>query len=56
VIRLKDRKLPEQKGFEKEKTAITQRLLDQKKQSALRQWLADLKARSAIDINQELIQ
>lgn len=56
VLFLKDRKLPGQEGFEKEKAVIAQRLSDQKKQTAMRQWLADLKASSEIDINQELIQ
>jgi peptidyl-prolyl cis-trans isomerase D len=56
VIRLKDRKPPQPEGFEKEKTMITQRLIDQKKQAALRQWLADLRARSMIQINEKMIQ
>jgi peptidyl-prolyl cis-trans isomerase D len=56
VIQLKDRQLPKTDGLDDEKAAISSRLEDQKKQAALQSWLADLRARSDVEINQELIQ
>lgn len=56
VIQLKERRLPAEDGFAKEKVAITQRLGDQKKQTALQTWLAELRARSEVEINESLIQ
>ena len=56
VISLKERKAPDEEGFEKEKAAIKERLIGQKKQTAMQQWLEDLKRRSAIDINRKLIE
>ncbi len=55
VIQLKDRKSPPEDGFAKQKESILKSLSDQKKQAAFQSWLADLKARSNIEINQELI-
>ena len=56
VLQLKDRKMPEENGFAKDKEMIISKLGDQKKQTVLQQWLADLKARSRIEINQQMIQ
>ncbi len=55
VIQLKERKLPSSDGFDKEKEATLKRLTEQKKQSAFKRWVADLKARSDIKINHEQI-
>jgi peptidyl-prolyl cis-trans isomerase D len=56
AVQLKDRKAPEQKGFSDEKSSIISRLSSQKKQTAIEQWLADLKGRGEVDINWKLIQ
>jgi peptidyl-prolyl cis-trans isomerase D len=56
VIQLKERKPPAAEEFAKEQEAIVKRLTEQKRQSALGQWLADLKARGKVDINSKLIQ
>ena len=56
VIRLKERKAPEENGFEKDKAALKDRLVGQKKQIAMQQWLEDLKQQSQIDINRKLIE
>lgn len=53
VIRLIERKLPDAEGFAKQKTEISDRLLAQKRQTALQAWLEDLKARSDVEINPE---
>ncbi|MFZ1983159.1 MAG: SurA N-terminal domain-containing protein [Desulfatitalea sp.] len=56
VIQLRERKPPAADEFAKEQDSIVNRLTEQKKQSALGQWLADLKARGKVDINSKLIQ
>lgn len=56
VIQLKERKPPAAEELAKEQETIVNRLTEQKKQSALGQWLADLKARGKVDINSKLIQ
>jgi peptidyl-prolyl cis-trans isomerase D len=56
VVQFKSRQLPKGDGFEKEKATISKGLEDQKKQAALQSWLADLRARSVVAVNRELIQ
>jgi peptidyl-prolyl cis-trans isomerase D len=56
VVQLKERKPPAAEDFAKEQKTIVNRLTEQKKQSTLGQWLADLKARGKVDINSKLIQ
>lgn len=56
VLRLKERKLPSREDYVKERTATLQRLTEQRKQAVFQSWIADLKARGQIDINQELVQ
>jgi peptidyl-prolyl cis-trans isomerase D len=56
VIQLKERKLPPDEAFIKEKAATRNRLAEQRKQAVFQRWVADLKSRSTIDINQELVQ
>ena len=52
VIRLKDRRLPEMQEYDKEKTAIKERLLSQKKMQALDTWLQQVKNDSEITIQE----
>ncbi len=56
VVQLKERKLPPREDFVKDRTATKQRLTGQRKQAVFQRWIADLRARSEIDINQELVQ
>ena len=56
VFSLKERKAPDAAGFEKEKEDIITRLTSQEKQQTLETWLKDLKSRSTITINNELIR
>ncbi len=56
VLQLKERKLPSREDFVKNMNATKQRLTGQRKQAVFQQWVADLRARSEIDINQELVQ
>lgn len=56
VLRLKERKLPSRDDFVKELKSTRQRLAAQRKQAVFQRWIADLRARSEIDINQELVQ
>jgi peptidyl-prolyl cis-trans isomerase D len=58
VIRLKDRQVPnaQDPDFDKEKESIVSRLTEQKRQATYQNWLADLKSRSKIDVNKELIR
>ena len=56
IIRLKARRAPLASGFDKDRDTIVNQLLARKKQSTLQQWLDDLKARSEIKINRELIK
>lgn len=55
VIQLKSRLVPPTQDFGKEKAAILQRLTDQKKRETYRRWVADLRARSTVSINQEQV-
>ncbi len=56
VIRLQARKEPAPAGFEAEKDDIAQGLLQQKRQQAFQEWLADVKARSVIKIEEGFIE
>ena len=56
VFRLKERKAPDDEGFGNEKEGIVSRLTEQKRQAAYQGWLADLKSKSKIKINEELLQ
>lgn len=56
VLRLKERKLPSRENFVNALKSTRQRLAAQRKQAVFQQWIADLRARSEIDINQELVQ
>jgi peptidyl-prolyl cis-trans isomerase D len=56
VIRLKERQAPDDKGYGKEKENIVSRLTEQKRQSTYQSWLADLKSKSEIEINEDLLQ
>ncbi len=56
VVHFRSRQLPEGEGFDKEKTTIAKRLEEQKQQAALQSWIADLRARSEVQINESLIQ
>lgn len=56
VIRLKERKPANEEGFAKEKEMLAKQLDEQKKQNAVQQWMADLKAQSRIETNQKLMQ
>jgi peptidyl-prolyl cis-trans isomerase D len=56
VLRLKERKLPLREDFVKALTSTRQRLASQRKQAVFQQWIAGLKERSKIDINQELVE
>jgi peptidyl-prolyl cis-trans isomerase D len=55
VIQFKERKLPNPEGFEKEKETITQRLLRQKQFQAFDKWLAQLKEKSQIVIQEDMM-
>ncbi|MBW2086837.1 MAG: SurA N-terminal domain-containing protein, partial [Deltaproteobacteria bacterium] len=55
IIRLKKIIPASEESFEKEQTALTRRLQIIKSQNYLRQWLEDLRARSIIKINEELM-
>jgi peptidyl-prolyl cis-trans isomerase D len=56
MLRLKSREAPKTEGFAKEKGAIEKRLTEQKKQSAFKEWIEDLRSRGEIEINKELIK
>jgi peptidyl-prolyl cis-trans isomerase D len=56
VLRLKERKLPPREDYVKARTATLQRLTEQRKQAVFQSWVADLRERGVIDINQELVQ
>lgn len=53
VIQLKERQAPPAQDFGKEKAALLQRLTDQKKRETFSRWVADLRARSKVSVNQE---
>ncbi|MGD9367107.1 MAG: SurA N-terminal domain-containing protein [Desulfobacteraceae bacterium] len=56
VIRLQERQAPAEEGFGKEKESIAKRLTEQKRQTTYQNWLAELRSRSEIDVNEKLIQ
>ena len=56
VIRFKTRKYPSEDGFEKEKEAIKQNLLQQKTFRTLNAWLAQLRNNSEINIQQASLE
>jgi parvulin-like peptidyl-prolyl isomerase len=56
VIRLHARREPASEGFETQKDEIAQGLLQQKRQKAFQQWLANAKARSEIKIEKGFIE
>lgn len=56
VIRLQERQAPAEAGFGKEKESIVKRLTERKRQTTYQNWLAELRSRSEIDVNQKLIQ
>jgi peptidyl-prolyl cis-trans isomerase D len=56
VIEFKDRKTPESEAVDKEKTSVTQRLLQQKKARVLDAFLAQLRSNSEITIKQGFLE
>ena len=52
VIRLKDRKLPDPQGFDKEKKLLQETLSNQKKVRAFSTWLAEIRKKSEITIQE----
>ena len=56
VIQLRDRKMPEFEGFNEEKTAITQRLLQQKKARTFNELLAQIRSKSEITIKEGFLE
>ncbi len=56
AIGLNERQTPQEEGFVKEKPALVKRLTEQKRQAAYQSWLADLRSRSEITVNQSLIE
>ncbi|MGD8834774.1 MAG: SurA N-terminal domain-containing protein [Desulfobacteraceae bacterium] len=56
VIRLKERQAPDDKGYGKQKENIVKRLTEQKRQSTYQSWLADLKSKSKITINEDSLR
>jgi peptidyl-prolyl cis-trans isomerase D len=56
AIRLKERQAPEEKGFAKERKMILKQLTEQKQKAAYQAWMADLRSRSKITVNQSLLE
>jgi peptidyl-prolyl cis-trans isomerase D len=56
VIQLNERRKPDEEGFVEQKENILQQLPEQKKKTVFDQWLADLKARGNIKIEDAMIQ
>jgi peptidyl-prolyl cis-trans isomerase D len=56
AIRLKERQAPAEKGFAKERKMILKRLTEQKQKDAYQAWMADLRSRSKIKVNQSLLE
>lgn len=52
VIEFKEKKEPDAAGFEKEKASIIETIKRQKSNNALEIWIADLKAKSEIDVEE----
>lgn len=55
IFRVAERQDPPTEGFEEEKTALIDRLQEQKRERLFSSWLADLKAKRSIEINESLI-
>lgn len=55
VIALKERKKPETEGFEKEKTKIKKKLIEQKKSRAFAGWVSQIRERSEISIEKDFL-
>lgn len=53
VIRYKERKMPDSKGFEKEKAQIIENQLKNKKIKVFNEWLSNLRGKSEISIEEE---
>lgn len=56
IIRLKDRRLPDQAEFDKEKEALQEELLNRKRIKAFNSWLAQVKERSDIELREGLFE
>jgi peptidyl-prolyl cis-trans isomerase D len=52
VIRLKDRRLPDSQGFDKERKLLRETLINQKKLRAFNTWLAETRKKSEITIHE----
>jgi peptidyl-prolyl cis-trans isomerase D len=52
VIRLKDRRLPDSQGFDKERKLLRETLINQKKLRAFNTWLAEIRKNSEITIDE----
>jgi len=52
VIRLKDRRLPDPQGFDKEKKLLQETLSNQKKLKAFNAWLSEMRKKSEITIQE----
>jgi len=52
VIRLKDRRLPDPQGFDKEKKLLQDTLINQKKLRAFNTWLAEVRKKSDISVHE----
>jgi peptidyl-prolyl cis-trans isomerase D len=52
VIRLKDRRLPDPQGFDKEKKQLQETLLNQKKLRAFNTWLSEVRKKSDITVQE----
>ncbi len=55
VIRLKDRRLPDPQGFDKEKKLLEETLINQKKVRAFNSWLSETRKKSEITIQDGFI-
>jgi peptidyl-prolyl cis-trans isomerase D len=56
VIRLKDRRLPDPQGFDKEKKLLQETLINQKKLRAFNTWLSEARNKSEITIHESFEQ
>jgi peptidyl-prolyl cis-trans isomerase D len=52
IIRLKDRRLPDPAEFDKEKEALQEELLNRKRNKAFNSWLAQVKEKSDIELQE----
>ncbi len=52
VIRLKDRRLPDSQGFDKEKKLLRETLINQKKSRAFSTWLSEVRKKSEITVQE----